>query len=70
MREIRPSGSMSGRWKQGMGCGTEPRRGNPDTWRSRPLNHCATARLYSEAHNDGSMSYLVKSFVRRIVWQM
>ena len=46
MREIRPSGSMSGRWKRGKACGTKPRRGNPDTRKCRRLIHRATSRLY------------------------
>jgi hypothetical protein len=46
MREIRPSGSMSGRWKRSRACGSEPRRGNPATRTYRRLNHRATSRLY------------------------
>ena len=46
MREIRPSGSMSGRWKRRTACGSEPRRGNPDTRTYRCLTHRATSRLY------------------------
>ena len=30
-----------------MACGAEPRRGNPDTRKSRRLNRRATSRLYS-----------------------
>src|SRR5205085_1374078 len=47
MREIRTSSSMSGRWKRKMACGAEPRRGNPDTRKSRRLNNRATFRLYA-----------------------
>ena len=47
MREIRTSGSMSGRWKRSTACGSEPRRGNPDTRTYRCLPHRATSRLYS-----------------------
>jgi len=47
MREIRKSGSMSGRWKRSTACGPEPRRGNPDTRTYRRLNHRAPFRLYS-----------------------
>jgi hypothetical protein len=43
----RRSGSMSGRWKRSRACGSEPRRGNPDTRTYRRLNHRATSRLYS-----------------------
>ena len=46
MREIRLSGSMSGRWKRGKACRAEPRRGNPDTRKYVCLNHRATSRLY------------------------
>src|ERR1700678_2587714 len=46
MRENCTSGSMSGRWKRGMACGAEPRRGNPDTRTYRSLNYRATSRLY------------------------
>ena len=46
MREIRPSGSTSGRWKRGTAYGSEPRRGNPDTRTYRCLTHRATSRLY------------------------
>ena len=47
MREIRPSGSMSGRGKRSRACGSEPRRGNPDTRTYRRLHYRATSRLYS-----------------------
>ncbi len=46
MREIRLSGSMSGRWKRSRACGSEPQRGNPDTRTYRRLTHRATSRLY------------------------
>jgi len=46
MRETRLSGSMSGRWRRSTACGSEPRRGNPDTWTYHSLNHRATSRLY------------------------
>ena len=42
----RRSGSMSGRWKRSRACGSEPRRGNPETRTYRRLNHRATSRLY------------------------
>jgi hypothetical protein len=46
MREIRQSGSMSGRWNRGKVYGSEPRRGNLDTRTYRHLTHRATSRLY------------------------
>ena len=46
MREIRPSGSMSGEWKRSMVVysGTGNRKGRPT--RKAHLNHRATPRLY------------------------
>jgi hypothetical protein len=43
----RRSGSTSGRWRRSRACGSEPRRGNPDTRTYRCLTHRATSRLYS-----------------------
>jgi hypothetical protein len=47
MRQIRTSGSTSGRWRRGRACGSEPRKRKPDTRTYRCLTYRATSRLYS-----------------------